>query len=156
MITCLLLLLSLGSVEGGKLPVKNLKDMLKETKNQGLIDALPHSCLCVSSASNQTLEHLERCCALQWCCRKAIRTCYSGYQTYKFIYSNGTIDCSENAVVIDCPRQTCECDRKTVMCLMNPENSEENSEVEKSCYRKLKVCPTLDFLKEIGFGIKKH
>ncbi|CAJ0963118.1 unnamed protein product [Ranitomeya imitator] len=99
MITCLLLLLSLGSVEGGKLPVKNLKDMLKETKNQGLIDALPHSCLCVSSASNQTLEHLERCCALQWCCRKAIRTCYSGYQTYKFIYSNGTIDCSKSTVL---------------------------------------------------------
>ncbi|XP_073426472.1 acidic phospholipase A2 6-like isoform X2 [Dendrobates tinctorius] len=96
MITWLLLLLSLGSVEGRKfnLPIKNFNNMLKETMNQEMADALPYGCLCVSSASNQNVEHIERCCALSKCCREAIGYfCLTGFLRYTFTYSNGIIRC---------------------------------------------------------------
>ncbi|XP_073426654.1 acidic phospholipase A2 homolog vipoxin A chain-like [Dendrobates tinctorius] len=156
MIACLLLLLSLGLVEGRiiQLPTKNLNDMLKETMNKEMADALPYGCICVSSASNQNVEHIERCCALWNCCRKAIDICYSGLPKYTFTYSKGIIRCGEIPDISHCARLNCECERKTVMCLMNPENSEANSEVEKKCYRKLKTCPERSDIKKLLFGIK--
>ncbi|XP_073426473.1 acidic phospholipase A2-like isoform X1 [Dendrobates tinctorius] len=129
--------------------------MLKETMNQDLIDALPYGCLCVSSASNQNVEHIERCCALSKCCREAIGYfCFTGFSRYTFTYSNGIIRCGEIPDINHCARQTCECDRKTVMCLMNPENSEANSEVEKKCYRKFKTCFQPSEIKKLLFGTK--
>ncbi|XP_073426474.1 uncharacterized protein [Dendrobates tinctorius] len=77
-----------------------------------------------------------------------------GFSRYTFTYSNGIIRCGEIPDINHCARQTCECDRKTVMCLMNPENSEANSEVEKKCYRKFKTCFQPSEIKKLLFGTK--
>ncbi|XP_073513637.1 basic phospholipase A2-like [Phyllobates terribilis] len=140
MITCLLLLLSLGSVDGVIIHLKDFTDMLKETTSKEISDALPYGCYCATTASDQLLGHIERCCGIRRCCYNNIIFCFNGYQKYTYTYSNGIITCDQNRYIGDCATQACECDWKAVMCLMDTKNSEDNTKYGEKCYKKINPC----------------
>ncbi|XP_073518128.1 basic phospholipase A2 homolog LmutTX-like [Phyllobates terribilis] len=140
MITCLLLLLSLGWVDGVRIHGKDFTDMLKETTTKDISDALPYRCYCAVTTSDQLLDRIRRCCGIRQCCYNDISVCFTKFQKYTYTYSNGTITCDRNRYIGECAKQTCECDRKTAMCLMDSENSEENSNYGEKCYKKLQPC----------------
>ncbi|KAM4015823.1 acidic phospholipase A2-like isoform 1-T1 [Anomaloglossus baeobatrachus] len=133
MLSSLLLLLSLVSVEKVKYQLKDFKMMINETLNKEMIEALPWGCACAETANNQTMHKITRCCQLQRCCHLTFWTkiCRPYLQLYYYTYSNGVITCDHSVFMTDCARNTCECDRKTVMCLMDPEYSE--SKYSESC-----------------------
>ncbi|XP_073518402.1 basic phospholipase A2 homolog TM-N49-like isoform X2 [Phyllobates terribilis] len=93
MITCLLLLLSLGSVDGIRIHSKDFRDMVKETTTKEISDALPNDCICAKTTSDQLLDRIRRCCGIRRCCYNDIIFCFNGYQKYTYTYSNGTITC---------------------------------------------------------------
>ncbi|XP_073511590.1 basic phospholipase A2 PLA-B-like [Phyllobates terribilis] len=140
MITCLLLLLSLGSVDGIIIHLKDFRDMVKETTSKEISDALPYRCYCATTTSDQLLDRIQRCCGIQQCCYDDIRICHTGYQKYSYTYSHGTITCDRNRYTGGCATKICECDLKTVICLMDTKNSEENTKYEEKCYKKLQPC----------------
>ncbi|XP_073520415.1 basic phospholipase A2 PLA-B-like [Phyllobates terribilis] len=148
MITCLLLLLSLGSVDGIIIHLKDFTDMLKETTSKEISDALPNNCICAKTTSDQLLDRIRRCCDIRNCCYDDISICFTGYQKYTYTYSKGTITCDRNRYIGECATQMCECDWKTAMCLMNPENSEENTKYGEKCYRKINPCSDKSLFKK--------
>ncbi|XP_073511592.1 basic phospholipase A2 sphenotoxin subunit B-like isoform X2 [Phyllobates terribilis] len=96
MITCLLLLLSLGSVDGIIIHLKDFRDMVKETTSKEISDALPYRCYCATTTSDQLLDRIQRCCGIRRCCYDDIRICHTGYQKYSYTYSHGTITCGNH------------------------------------------------------------
>ncbi|XP_073517760.1 acidic phospholipase A2 homolog [Phyllobates terribilis] len=140
MITCLLLLLSLGSVDGVRIHLKDFTDMVKETTSKEISDALPNNCNCAKTTNDQLLGHIRTCCDIRQCCYNDNRICHTGYQKYSYTYSNGTITCDRNRYIGECATQTCECDWKAAICLMDTKNSEENSKYRQNCYRKINPC----------------
>ncbi|XP_073517750.1 acidic phospholipase A2-like isoform X2 [Phyllobates terribilis] len=93
MITCLLLLLSLGSVDGVRIHLKDFTDMLKETTTKEISDALPKNCLCAATTSDQLLDNIRKCCGIQQCCYSDVRYCFKRFLKYSYAYSKGTITC---------------------------------------------------------------
>ncbi|KAM4035979.1 phospholipase A2 homolog ECO_00035-like isoform 1-T2 [Anomaloglossus baeobatrachus] len=144
MITLLLLFLSLTSVEGVTIKHRNFEIMVNETLNKEIIDALPDGCFCAETSNNQTLLKLKRCCRVQKCCYSLIFNliCRGYSQRYSYTYSNGTITCDHNVYMTDCAKRTCECDRETVMCLMDQEYPKYKR--SKSCYGNLQTCRAID------------
>ncbi|KAM4015820.1 acidic phospholipase A2 homolog isoform 2-T2 [Anomaloglossus baeobatrachus] len=129
------------SVEGARINRKDFQTMLNETSNKEMIEALPRGCLCAETANNKTMRELTRCCILQCRCYKSsfwIKICRPYSQRYSYTPSNGVITCDHSVYITDCARNTCECDRKTVMCLMDPEYSE--SKYSESCSLRLRRC----------------
>ncbi|XP_073519962.1 acidic phospholipase A2 jerdoxin-like [Phyllobates terribilis] len=153
MIACLLLLLSLGSVDGVRIHRKDFTDMVKETTTKEISDALPNNCICAKTTSDQLLDRIRRCCAIRRCCYNNIIFCFTGYQKYSYTYSNRTITCDRNRYIGVCATRICECDWKAAMCLMDSENSEENKKYEEKCYDKIKRCTDLPELIKLLFGI---
>ncbi|KAM4015758.1 basic phospholipase A2 homolog LmutTX-like isoform 1-T1 [Anomaloglossus baeobatrachus] len=157
MLSSLLLLLSLVSVESFRLTIerKDFKTMVNETLDKEIVDSLPYGCRCTISPRDQIPHEIERCCRLQDCCHKELfkYTCKPKRQRYTYTYRNGTLTCkaavigglssvlllhtlyieaaviSANKEFLDnCAPDTCECDRKTVMCLMGKDVSEQYSQ----------------------------
>ncbi|XP_073513856.1 basic phospholipase A2 homolog LmutTX-like [Phyllobates terribilis] len=129
MITCLLLLLSLGSVEGAGTYIKDFRDMVLETMNREVSDFNFYGCQCgILVSGKQIVDETDRCCLAQFCMYKTIRTvdCNPSLARYYYTYRDGTITC-EDEDESSCARKTCESDRKTVMCLMSHKYSEVNA-----------------------------
>ncbi|KAM4015822.1 basic phospholipase A2 homolog LmutTX-like isoform 1-T1 [Anomaloglossus baeobatrachus] len=139
MLSSLLLLLSPVSAEIFTIQRKDFMMMMKETLKTKIVDSLPYGCLCVSSPSDQIMEVFHRCCSIHSCCNRNKRFCDQGPRNYSYTYINGTITCDYSVYQSGCARETCECDRKTVMCLMNLENSQKKQKKNK-CYMKLAPC----------------
>ncbi|XP_073522210.1 acidic phospholipase A2-like [Phyllobates terribilis] len=153
MITCLLLLLSLGSVDGVRIHGKDFKMMVKETTNKEISDALPNNCLCAKKTSDQILDRIRRCCGIRDCCYRDIYDCFKLFQPYSYTYSNGTITCDRNKYIGECGIQYCECDLKASKCLMDTKNPEDNTKYGEKCYKKIKSCSDKSFTKLL-FGKK--
>ncbi|KAM4015759.1 acidic phospholipase A2 homolog isoform 2-T2 [Anomaloglossus baeobatrachus] len=132
MLSSLLLLLSLVSVESFRLTIerKDFKTMVNETLDKEIVDSLPYGCRCTISPRDQIPHEIERCCRLQDCCHKELfkYTCKPKRQRYTYTYRNGTLTCTNKEFLDNCAPDTCECDRKTVMCLMGKDVSEQYSQ----------------------------
>ncbi|XP_075184666.1 basic phospholipase A2 homolog LmutTX-like [Anomaloglossus baeobatrachus] len=140
MLSSLLLLLSLVSVKGARINRKDFMMMISETLKKEMIEALPRGCACAETANNKTMQKLKRCCHEHYCCyiSRLGSPCRNEFHRYSYTYSNGTITCDHSVYLNDCAITTCECDRETVMCLMDPEDSE--SKYSESCSRKFQPC----------------
>ncbi|XP_069597218.1 acidic phospholipase A2 homolog isoform X2 [Ranitomeya imitator] len=134
MITCLLLLLSLGSVEGDGPYLKDFRSMVSETMNRRVTDFNLYGCQCgILSVGSKIVDEIDRCCLAQFCMYKAISTdgCRPLLARYYYTYNNGTITCDDEDES-GCTRRTCESDLKTVMCLMSHKYSEVNARYKLS------------------------
>ncbi|KAM4036748.1 acidic phospholipase A2-like isoform 2-T2 [Anomaloglossus baeobatrachus] len=124
MITFLLLLLSLASVETVTIKRRDFKIMVNETVNKEIIDVIPRGCRCAEISNDQTLLKLQRCCRLQKCCYHSIHVsvCFRYSPHHSYDYSDGTITCGTKQYMTGCAGKTCECDRETAMCLTREED----------------------------------
>ncbi|XP_073518127.1 basic phospholipase A2 F17-like [Phyllobates terribilis] len=148
MITCLLLLLSLGSVDGIIIHLKDFTDMLKETTTKEISDALPYECYCATTTSDQLLDRIRRCCGIRQCCSDDFPICNTVFKKYTYTYSNGTITCDRNRYIGVCASRICECDWKAAKCLMDTKNPEDNTKYGEKCYKKLESCIDESLLKK--------
>ncbi|XP_069597217.1 basic phospholipase A2 homolog LmutTX-like isoform X1 [Ranitomeya imitator] len=104
MITCLLLLLSLGSVEGDGPYLKDFRSMVSETMNRRVTDFNLYGCQCgILSVGSKIVDEIDRCCLAQFCMYKAISTdgCRPLLARYYYTYNNGTITCGRTAGAVD-------------------------------------------------------
>ncbi|KAM4015825.1 basic phospholipase A2 RVV-VD-like [Anomaloglossus baeobatrachus] len=125
MLSSLLLLLSLASVEGGGPYIKNFNTMLIETMNKRRSDFSFYGCQCLFSRGSEIVDEIDRCCHERTCCYITERKkgCKDLLLRYYYTYSNGTITCDDEES--GCARKYCECDWKTTMCFMSHKYSED-------------------------------
>ncbi|KAM4039055.1 basic phospholipase A2 homolog APC-K49-like isoform 2-T3 [Anomaloglossus baeobatrachus] len=116
---------------------KTFQMMIQETLNKEIRNSLPYGCSCTTPRNEKIANRIDRCCSLRNCCHKAIKSgnCNGDSMRYSYSYSNGTITCVNKKFVTDCAAKSCECDRKTAMCLMSEEFPEEYAKYikDESC-----------------------
>ncbi|KAM4015081.1 basic phospholipase A2 RVV-VD-like isoform 1-T1 [Anomaloglossus baeobatrachus] len=125
MLSSLLLLLSLVSVEGAVSYLSDFNTMLIETMNKRLHDFYFYGCQCLFPRGDQIMDGIDRCCHQRFCCYRTerIKGCKDSPMFYYYTYSNGTITCDDEES--GCARKFCECDWKARMCFMSHKYSEK-------------------------------
>ncbi|KAM4015757.1 basic phospholipase A2 homolog APC-K49-like [Anomaloglossus baeobatrachus] len=131
MLSSLLLLLSLVSVEGARSYLSDFRSLMTETMSRRVTDYNFYGCQCGLFTGRQIVDETDRCCLAQFCMYKTITRadCNPALARYYYTYRNGTITCDDDEES-GCARQSCEIDRKTVTCLMSHEYSKENAKYQ--------------------------
>ncbi|XP_071969302.1 basic phospholipase A2 caudoxin-like [Engystomops pustulosus] len=117
MLSCLLLLLSLVSVEASAGFPGPYSEMVYEVLNRRLTGFFFYGCQCGWSFGIQIVDDIDRCCHEHRCCRAPLRThqCKPEKAYYHFTYCNETLTCDDEDES-SCARRSCECDRTAVFC----------------------------------------
>ncbi|KAM4014676.1 basic phospholipase A2 homolog ammodytin L-like [Anomaloglossus baeobatrachus] len=95
MLSSLLLLLSLASVDGAGPYIKDFNHMLIETMDKRLHDFHFYGCQCLFPGGDQIVDEIDRCCHQRTCCYRTEKTeaCKDLPMRYYYTYTNGTITC---------------------------------------------------------------
>ncbi|KAG8545268.1 hypothetical protein GDO81_021165 [Engystomops pustulosus] len=125
MFSCLLLLLSLVSVEASGGYPRRFSTMVHEVLNRPLIQYVFYGCQCGWIFGSQIVDEIDRCCLEHRCCQAPIKTdqCKPDTTSYYYTYRNGTLTCDDEDES-SCARRSCECDRTAVLCFQRYNYSE--------------------------------